>query len=309
MAYRRWCFTSYDVENPPTGEIPGLTYLIYQLEKCPDTGRHHYQGYIHLSKTIRISGLHKIAGLGSAHFEPAHGSPEDNRKYCSKSESQLAGPWEIGTCPKGQGARSDLNAVKSMIDDGATDKDLADAHFEAFLKYGNAFNRYRMLSITPRDFRTDLHLVLGKTGLGKSAYVRFKVSEDLEEPGLYSKTASTAKYFDGMQIGNHLLLDDFYGWIPFTELLRLADEGPYQVEIKGSFVPFVAPKIWITSNSLPRNWYNGNTISDAMMDSLYRRVTNVTYFYEFGRCRTYEGWLDFYRSDFHNDLLSHIVNS
>ena len=55
--YRRrlWCFTLFTRDGvqciPPT-ELPDtMTYLQFQEEVCPETKRHHYQGFIRTAAT------------------------------------------------------------------------------------------------------------------------------------------------------------------------------------------------------------------------------------------------------------------
>ena len=65
-----------------------------------------------------------------------------------------------------------------------------------------------------------------------------------------------------------VIIDEFYGWLPFDLLLRVCDRYPLLVETKGGQTQFVAKVIVITSNSLPSNWYKS-----AYFPSLVRRVT------------------------------------
>lgn len=50
-------------------------------------------------------------------------------------------------------------------------------------------------------------------------------------------------------------MDDFYGWLPFDQILRICDKYPLMVETKGSQTNFVAKTVCITSNTLPATWY------------------------------------------------------
>ena len=46
----------------------------------------------------------------------AKGSPEQNRKYCTKDDTRIAGPWERGEMPaSGQGKRNDIIKVVNHI--------------------------------------------------------------------------------------------------------------------------------------------------------------------------------------------------
>jgi hypothetical protein len=89
------------------------TYSIYQLEKAPTTGKAHLQGYVHYKNPRSFAAVKKLCP--SAHLEIAKGSAQDNRKYCSKAESQLLGPWESGELPK-PGRRSDMYPKYTKIE-------------------------------------------------------------------------------------------------------------------------------------------------------------------------------------------------
>lgn len=68
---------------------------IYQLEKCPSTGSHHFQCFINLRKKHRKNELCKI--LNSMSLSGATVSPSTNDSalahYCMKTPSRIAGPW------------------------------------------------------------------------------------------------------------------------------------------------------------------------------------------------------------------------
>ena len=46
------------------------------------------------------------------------------------------------------------------------------------------------------------------------------------------------------------IIDDFYGWLKYDELLKMMIRYPYQVPVKGSYIKFASKHIVITSNSL-----------------------------------------------------------
>ena len=127
---RNYCFTLHK-ETLPTLEFPeDVRYAIWQTEKCPETGRLHYQGYLELAKPMRIVAVKNLLPqLEGAHFEPRRGTRDQARDYCRKAETKIDGPWEHGDFGAGgQGCRTDLLAVKEAIDAGASDLDIAEAH-------------------------------------------------------------------------------------------------------------------------------------------------------------------------------------
>lgn len=77
-------------------------YVVFQKEVAPTTGREHYQGYLFLeghNGIVRASVPKRFPCLRGSHIEIAQGSVADNKKYCTKEESRVAGPWEFGSEP------------------------------------------------------------------------------------------------------------------------------------------------------------------------------------------------------------------
>lgn len=77
-------------------EWADVKYCIYQIEQCPKTNKYHYQGYIEFVGKKTYTFIQKLSGLKTAHLEIRRGSQQDAVAYCSKSESQVGGPWEFG---------------------------------------------------------------------------------------------------------------------------------------------------------------------------------------------------------------------
>lgn len=93
---RCWTITSFDVEEPLEHNFDPQhhRFLVYQLERAPETKRPHYQGYVqyHTRATMRLVKTDFGNGI---HCEPAKGSAQDNYLYCTK-EPRLDGPWVHG---------------------------------------------------------------------------------------------------------------------------------------------------------------------------------------------------------------------
>lgn len=104
----------------------------------------------------------------------------------------------------------------------------------------------------------------GPTGTGKSRRA-------WEEAGLdaYCKDPRS-KFWCGYQGEDHVIFDEFRGGIDIAHLLRWFDRYPVRVEIKGSSVPLVASKVWITSNLPPCAWYTD--VDMATQEALMRRL-------------------------------------
>lgn len=267
-----WCFTSFK-DSLPTELPSGVTYLVYQREVAPDTGREHFQGYLELATRQRLPGVKRALGDEAAHCEIRKGTGEQAADYCQKEESRKEGtsPLELGHRSLViQGERTDLLAVKSLLDEGKSEVEIADLQFVTWAKHYRAIERYKRIQTEARDFKTDLFVLCGETGVGKS-----KVCRE-EFPDAYWKPRSN--WWDGYDGAEVVIIDDYYGWLPWDLLLRLTDRYPLQVETKGGSVQFVAKTIVITSNKSYTEWYK-DSIDVAPLE---RRITKHSWIGEGG---------------------------
>lgn len=141
-----WCFTHFKIEDKPEVMFRPFTYLVYQLEKCPYTGKFHYQGYICFPSNQRLAGLKQFNK--QTHWETRYKKHSEAKLYCMKDETRMAGPWEFGDdsdIPEGKGSRTDLIYVKKMLDEGKNMLEIADEHFPQFARYHKSFQLYKDL--------------------------------------------------------------------------------------------------------------------------------------------------------------------
>lgn len=268
---RRWVFTLNNPEFDASTLVeqhewgPDLRYAIWQVEKGAQ-GTRHIQGYIELRKPQRLSYCRGV--LPTAHWEVAKGNKKQCRDYCSKEDTREEGPWEHGQADVDQGSRTDLTVVQEAIDGGASEREVAREHFTQWCKYYRAFQRYRVITVDERDFRTELIVVCGAPGVGKSYWATHALGK--------SYVHTTDKWWCTYQHEPVTVFNDFHGgFCPWTELLQLADRYPHTVQTKGGYVPFTSQILVLTSNSLPEQWYNyGPTM---LFGALARRITMFIY--------------------------------
>lgn len=263
---RRWVFT---LNNPDPAGCPDwdgwehLRFAVCQLERGQE-GTLHLQGYCSFGRPVRLGFLRNI--LPRAHWEVARGNEEQCVAYCSKEDTRVDGPWRFGT-PQGQGKRNDLEEVKRKLDEGASMETIANEHFTQWVRYRESFEAYkrlRPLDARNGSWKTELIVLCGPSGTGKS-----RLAAELAGGDAYYFNAAGGKWWDGYSGQRVVVMDDFVGTIPFTELLRLADRYPHQVEVKGGTRIFSSKAIIITSNKTPNEWYD-NTKNH--MQALYRRI-------------------------------------
>lgn len=87
----------------------------------------------------------------------------------------------------------------------------------------------------------------GPTGTGKSKWCMDNY------PDAYWK--QRGNWWDNYSGEETVIIDEYYGWLPYDFLLRLCDRYPLLVEIKGGQVQFNSKRIIFTTNAVPNTWY------------------------------------------------------
>nr|WAE42535.1 MAG: replication associated protein [Cressdnaviricota sp.] len=244
-----------------TNLVPKVRYAIFGLERG-ENGTHHIQGYIS-SLTARAFTTWKEAIGQRAHIEAAKGSAFDSKAYCSK-EGNFE---EYGTIPQ-PGKRNDVHEACEALAAGKRIAEVAADHPVVFLRYARnmvAFQRLVCPVADPPE-KCTVRVYWGPSGTGKSRRSR----EEAEAiTSLYVKPAATGIWWPRYGGERAVLFDDYYGYIPYDQLLTLLDRyNGRQVQIKGGDEPFLAREIWITSNAPISEWYPKE---DGI--ALYRRIS------------------------------------
>lgn len=275
MTSRSWCGTSFDLEAFTFPEVVSeenrVKYGIWQLEICPHTSALHCQWYIEFTASVRHSFVKRVVGDLRSHVEIRRGSPIQARDYCRKSDSRLPGtePSEVGK-QTGQGHRADLEDVQDALDAGTSPGEIAQRYFATWCRYHRSIDRYWLENQTPRCWTMDVRVYYGPTGSGKSRRALVESDGSMYPLG----HSNGGAWFDGYSAEFTIVIDDFYGWLPFSFLLQLLDRYPFKVPTKGSHIPFLSRRIIITSNVHPNQWYD-YTKPHMNWHALERRITTI----------------------------------
>lgn len=279
MASKNWCFT---INNPSaevldrilSEKIDDVMALVCQAE-VGEKGTPHLQGCFQLKRKVRLGGAKKVFGA-IAHYEVMKGRWEQAAAYCQKEDTRAEGgftaSWGV---PTTQGKRTDLAVLHTALLEGASNKVLWGQQFATMAKYFKAVDRYHLEQMEPRTTAPTVYVLYGDAGTGKSrsAY-DFAKSKGLEIYSPVAPNGSKSLWWDGYAQQPVVVLDDFYGWITWSSLLRLLDRYAVKVQSKGGSVEFNSPHIFITSNAPPEQWYYA--APGRMEAALYRRFSIVT---------------------------------
>ncbi|UPW41814.1 replication associated protein [Peromfec virus RodF5_43] len=270
---RRFTFTLFNYTPEDEAKIKEFIishckYGVFGKELCPETKKPHLQGFGNLVKPTKFKTV-KASIHPSVHLEQAKGTDEENREYCTKDGDF----FEHGQ-PSRAGARTDMQSLCDCIIAGETSYDTLCRSFGPLVcRYSRGVRDFiRTIHCPPhRNFKTNVHYFYGLPGVGKSRTAR----EEAEQAGGEIFYKSRGEWWDGYFNQPNVIIDDFYGWIKYDELLKICDRYPYQVPVKGGFERFVAKNIWITSERSIEDLYHFTMYNP---ESIRRRCTTIRHF-------------------------------
>lgn len=238
------------------------SYITGQLECGSSTGFLHWQLLVVFKRSVRLAAVRKT--FGSVHAELSRSAAAD--EYVHKDDTAVPNTrFSLGTKPIRRQSKLDWQLVLDHARHGRLDEipgDIQVRYFGNLLRIGSYYAQ-------PRAVQRECFLYWGKTGVGKSYAAWTAAGMDA-----YSKSPTT-KFWDGYRAHRNVVMDEFRGGISVEHLLRWLDRYPVHVEIKGSAVPLLAEKIWITSNISIDEWYPG--LDSETLNALKRRI-NVTHY-------------------------------
>lgn len=274
--FRNWFFTW---NNPKEEDKESLLkcrdfkYILFQLEKGK-TGTLHYQGVFFLKEAKTCSAINKIFGR-MGYLAPLK-SQEKGLAYVSKEETRMDGPWSAGTLPKGQGTRSDLLAVKEIIDTGASMRDVFEQSFANAVRYTRGLSQYHAMvnKNKERKWQTIAYIYIGDAGMGKTEAAKAEAAA--WGGGTYWLTLEGGMggkvWWDGYEGEENIIIDEFHCQIRLDDFKRLIDSSPLRVPYKGGYHNFLGKRIWILSNMILDTWYFKSATPGPNRNALMRRL-------------------------------------
>lgn len=284
---RAWIGT---LNNPNPAAFPAddpstwvTQFLSYQKERGEGTlenpaGTEHYQIYLLLANAKTLSAMRNINPR--VHWEVRKGTHEQALAYVNKDESRIDGPWTFGNPPE-PGKRNDLLLCIQDVQAGATDQELLEKYATTWARNYRAIREIRTLTILKRTEKTRVTIIYGPPGTGKSRYCFANY------PDAYWKPQGDS--WDLYSNEEVVIIDEFYGGLLYSFLLRLCDRYPLVLsQIKFGKAQFTSKHIFFLSNRAPETWYPNQSYSPFR-----RRVEDVVYVATDGTPEIRSGQLDF----------------
>lgn len=264
-----WAFTCNNPLSQITALPTGCTYLISGKEVGAD-GTPHLQGYVELTRHQRRAYVVKL--LPGCHVMPRyeHSTAEQAATYCKKDGDYV----EFGTIspPPKPGTRSDLNNMAKLVEDGATLEECYVASPTTYMRNYRAIQHARQVTHKPLAFRPNLQirLYIGKTRTGKSYHAR--ITEDC-----FAKPVGKGLWFDGYDRHKRVVIDEYRGQFPLSDVLQITDPFKVQVETKGSHTWFEPDLVIFTTNDHPADMYTDH--NEETREAFFARFNEVWWWY------------------------------
>lgn len=241
-----------------------IKYMVGQLEKGQNNTP-HFQFFVQLASPARLSFFKNWDK--NIHAESAK-RPEKAIDYCQKAESRVDGPWSFGTYLD-SGRKCLSNTVQLLANKSIQElaSELDPIRYNAAVKATAHFKIYQKVRTAPRNSQTTKGVWLcGKPGVGKSWAARKKW------PDLYLKAQN--KWWDGYTGQDIALIEDFdkQGTCLSHYIKIWADCYDFVGEVKGNTIPIVLKYFVITSNYLPGEIWDTDSI---LLEAIERRFTII----------------------------------
>jgi len=279
-----------NVNIPRSWYEQGDVQFIAWQEERGESGTPHLQIYLQTKPNPKNRHGWSLKWMkenlnGKVHWERRMGTHEQALGYATKDDTRVSGPWTMGTYTGNEPGstenankknKQNLEDVKKLIDEGQTDNELWQTHFTIMTRFHKMFNAYRVsLKDKERTWHTRCLVLVGPPGTGKSHMAQVIGERQGGAYWIRKPSSGGPMWMDGYNGEDVVIIDEFYGWIPFDTLCRMCDRYPFLVETKGSMVPFMAKLIIITSNVTPRSWYSEEAVNDARWKAFERRISGV----------------------------------
>lgn len=255
---KHWTFTLNNYDEHDEQAIKSLyesgqvQYYVFGRE-LGEEGTPHLQGFISFKTRKRFETVKRLLG-DRYHIEQRlrNSTNEKAAAYCKKDGDFI----EEGVLPPERGQRTDLEAIASDIRDGKRSRDIAREHPTVYIKYHRGIERLQFILDTPRRWVTTNFVFYGKTGTGKTHRVRS--TEGWTDDDVFVFPAKG--WYDGYSGQEAALFDEFGGHqMSVTEFLRITDQYPMMVPVKGGFVQWKPKRCYFCSNVDPADWWTNIT--------------------------------------------------
>lgn len=235
-------------------------YSALQRERGHEAGTEHFQIFLVFTIGKRFSTIKKL--FPRAHIEKANGSNVQCRDYCTKSDTRISGPYELGVFAE-ERARTDIVNLMEMIKSGASDYEIGKVYPNY---YFNKLDRIRqMRQELLRHDMEDIQkqgfvcvYIYGPSRVGKT----YNLFNYFGNSKAYWVKQYEKNYFDEFRNQKVVIFDEFRSQIDFSIFLNLADAYPLDLSCRYNNKFGNYNTVFISSNWSPIEQYSFQRSND-----------------------------------------------
>lgn len=279
-ASRNWCFTLFDylwediefLADLPAERDLLVRGVIFQEEVAPTTGRRHLQGFLRFKKGLTLDHVRNLLHPRTPHLEMAI-HPSAAVEYCRKGDTRDGACYEEGDLTFEQGKSNELRELTENIVNGADLRSIVEQNAYQYVLHSRGIEALRgrvLQQRVPTWRQVSVYVLYGPPGSSKTRSC-YQYDRDLFK---VDRASSGGVWFDGYDGQRTLLLDDFYGWIPYSQLLNLLDGYQLRLDVKGGHTYAAWDTVIISSNDEPDTWYN-RLFPNGCAPALARRIRSL----------------------------------
>ena len=257
-------------------DLGGLKYAVYQYERG-ENGTYHIQGFIIYKNSKRFKNVKQ--DFPTAHIIVPKGSNVENRDYCTKKETRVAEPVEIGEFSEMR-SRNDITQFFEALKLGADNILLKNMFPVLYSQYGpEKIERFRQDELKAeygKKFRNvKVTYIYGAPRTGKTTYIYdTHPINDICRIDNYIK--GTFEAYDHQKI---LVLDEFTGKIDLPFLNNLLDKFPVQLPARFANRTACFEQVYIISNLPLESLYKEEqSTARAVYNAFLARIHDIIKF-------------------------------
>lgn len=323
MRLRNWVFTQHvrgniSIAGPseglpddqvsqwdPRGRVfseKDCRYIICGAEVCPNTGRHHWQGYAEVNRAMGIKAIKELLGSNDVHLEPRRGTQQQAIDYCKKPDTGLLdgdgnkvlfeyGKAALDGVRTGHSKNKNYSEMLQMSTYQEAVQKFRELEPADYLRFGSSVKRGLMehfreskVFIRPAEsFNVPLissdvlskfaYVITGVSGAGKTAFAKahFKnplVLSHIDDLKRFSPLEHDGLIFDDMSFGHWPVNSCIH-------LLDMEDDRSINCRHTCGVIPAWTPRIFTSNKPLHDVFNVGPGVTEEEERAVFRRFQHM----------------------------------
>ena len=255
---RRWVLT---LNNPDKTDedmvkyiesLEHIKYSIFQRERGHLKETEHFQMFLIFTIGKRFSTIKTL--FPEAHIEACKGSNVQCRDYCSKQDTRVSGPYEIGEFQEERG-RTDIKTIEELLKADADDKTIRELMPNAYQRYYNYIQTLRQ-NLLREEHSNKIKenficiYIYGKSGIGKTS----SFFNEYGNKAYFVKNYNKDPWFS-YKNQDLVVFDEFRSQFDFSDMLNYIDLYPVELSRRYNDMYGNYTKAVIMCNDPPRMQY------------------------------------------------------